>query len=63
MIKHSKVVAELIGLAKNGKLSKVTLGQGIDELIALEPHLVPNMNGKEVEKLTLSLNRGLRTLL
>ena len=63
MIKHSKVAAELIGLARNGILSQVTLAKALDEFVALEPHLVAKLNFKEIEKLTLALTRGLRTLM
>ena len=64
MVKHSKVAAELIGHAKNGMLSLVAVGRAIQDLIALEPFLVEKLKSKkEIEKLTLSLNRGLRTLL
>ena len=64
MVKHSKVAAELIGHARNGVLSQVTVARAIEDLISLEPFLVEKIKTKkEMEKLTLSLNRGLRTLL
>ena len=62
-MKHSKVAAELIGHAKNGVLSQVAVGRAIEDLISLEPFLVEVKTKKEMEKLKLSLNRGLGTLL
>ena len=46
MTKHSEDAKEFVGLAKNGVVGQVCTRQAIEELLVLEPWLVPNMSKK-----------------